>query len=655
MKTIRVAAAALNQTPLDWSWNLQNILGAILEAKEKGVDILCLPELCITGYGCEDQFFSPDVQNRALQTLEAIVDYSWGITVTVGLPIRYQNALYNCIAMVSNHKTLGIVAKQHLAGDGVHYEPRWFKPWPSGVVKRWGLPVNTPDVPIGDVQFQIGGVNVGFEICEDAWVADRPGVQLAKRGVDIILNPSASHFAFGKHEIRKRFVLEGSRAFGATYVYANLLGNEAGRIIYDGGTLIASEGKLLAEGPRLTFKERELTCAVVDIDLTRTRQSQTASFAPDLESAPPVTVRHVFNDKGAPTSEIRPAPPMADVDEFTGALTLGLYDYLRKSGTQGFVVSLSGGADSAACSVLARLMVRRAISDLGTEEFCRKTRQSPHAKEEEIVKKLLTCIYQATENSSEATAWAAETLADEIGGRFLKLDVDPIVKAYTEIAEKALGRELTWETDDIALQNVQARVRAPSAWLIANLENKLLLATSNRSEAAVGYCTMDGDTAGAISPLGGIDKAFLLRWLRHVSDQITALKQVLALKPTAELRPMGQHQTDETDLMPYEILEFIEDAAIRDKRSPKEVARLITEQFQEHAGQAIAYTTKFFRLWSRNQWKRERYALGIHVDDKNLDPRSWCRFPVLSGGFSEALEELHEHEKSQTSAGGDNP
>ena len=125
----------------------------------------------------------------------------------------------------------------------------------AGRAAGGGRDLQNEDYPLGDIYFDVGGIKIGFEICEDAWVANRPGGELARRGVDVILNPSASHFAFAKAEVRRRFVLEGSRAFGVSYVYANLLGNEAGRAIYDGGALIASAGQLLAAGPRFSFAE----------------------------------------------------------------------------------------------------------------------------------------------------------------------------------------------------------------------------------------------------------------------------------------------------------------------------------------------------------------------------------------------------------------
>ena len=247
MQLVKVGAAVLNQTPLAWESNKAHIVASIEAARRERVSLLCLPELCITGYGCEDAFLSPAMQRTAWRMLEEIVPSTAGIVVSIGLPVLHHSALYNTAALLADGKILGFAAKRFLAGDGIHYEPRWFKPWPVG--RRADLAVGDKSYPLGDIHFDVGGVKIGFEICEDAWVANRPGAELALRGVDVIFNPSASHFAFGKSEVRHRFVLEGSRAFGVSYVYANLLGNEAGRIVYDGGAHIASLGQLVAARP----------------------------------------------------------------------------------------------------------------------------------------------------------------------------------------------------------------------------------------------------------------------------------------------------------------------------------------------------------------------------------------------------------------------
>ena len=232
----------------------------------------------------------------------------------------------------------------------------------------------------------------------------------------------------------------------------------------------------------------------------------------------------------------------------------------------------------------------------------------------------------------------------------MELDVDAIVESYTGLVSQAIDRQLTWEQDDLTLQNIQARVRGPSVWMLANIRNALLLSTSNRSEAAVGYATMDGDTCGGLSPIAGIDKAFLRTWLNWMETdgplgigKLPALNMVNAQQPTAELRPQSENQTDESDLMPYDLLDAIERAAIRDKQIPREVFITMQAAYPQYDNkQLLTWIERFFRLWCRNQWKRERYAPSFHVDDKNLDPKTWCRFPIISGGFQRELRELRE-------------
>jgi len=199
---------------------------------------------------------------------------------------------------------------------------------------------------------------------------------------------------------------------------------------------------------------------------------------------------------------------------------------------------------------------------------------------------------------------------------------------YMMTVEKATGIKLDWAKHDIPLQNIQARVRSPGVWFLANLKNALLLSTSNRSEAAVGYATMDADTSGELSPLAGIDKASLRHWLKWLETKgpdslhpIPALSAINRQTPTAELRPADYKQTDEEDLMPYDVLDAIERVAIRDKQGPLEVFELMKTQFPKHSVQQLGiWIERFFRLWSRNQWKRERYAPSFHLDDENLDP-----------------------------------
>lgn len=643
---MRIAGAALNQIPFDWAHNIQNISAAIAQAKAEGVELLCLPELCLTGYNCEDLFLSDWLPAAALAHLQQIRPLTEGICVVVGLPVRLAHRTYNTAAVLRDGQILGFAAKQFLANDGVHYETRFFVPWVAGETTT--VEFEGESWPLGDLTFEHRGVRFGFEICEDAWRPDdvRPACRLVGK-VDLIINPSASHFAMSKTDVRYKLVLNASRKFTCTYLYANLLGNEAGRTIYDGEILIARNGHLLKRNQLLSFKEVDMEWADVD-------------FQEPLEMV----------------DTIVPLPEPDEYRELNQAMSLGLFDYLRKARSRGFVLSLSGGADSCFCAVGVAEMVRLGVEELGVDEFKRRSgafdeakkvvtqpgaggtaqqratdvdnpaepeNQKPKTENQQLVNHLLTCAYQGTINSSDDTLNSARELADSIGARFFDWTIDDEVSGYVGKIEHALGRDLTWQTDDLALQNIQARVRAPGIWLLANVQNCLLITTSNRSEASVGYCTMDGDTAGSISPIAGVDKDFVKKWLRWAQAALgyEALRHVNALQPTAELRPLADKQTDERDLMPYALLNRIERLAFYDRLAPAAVlAQLVAEEPTYEAEQLRTYVKRFYQLWSRNQWKRERYAPSFHLDDYNVDPRSWLRFPILSGGFGEELAAL---------------
>ncbi len=621
MSKLKIAGATLNQTPLDWENNLKNILEAIQTARDEKVDILCLPELCITAYGCEDLFLSNWLPQKAMDYLLEIKESCIDIVVVLGLPIRLQKDLYNCACIIENTEILGFYAKQYLALDGVHYEPRWFKAWRKG--KLEALEIQGKYYPFGDLVYEAKGVRIGIEICEDAWHGDkRPAIAHCKKGAELILSLNASHFAFGKLATRKKLVLDIAQRFNCAYVYTNLLGNESGKMIYGGDILIAQGHKILQLNERMSFKNVNMVTA--DIDFSNPGNSH--SDKPIVEDN---------EDKNV---------------DFVKTVSLALFDYLRKSRSKGFALSLSGGADSATCAILVAEMVRRGVEDLGFEEFAKKInvfspeeiielQKSRKNKIAYTIHKILVCAYQAAGSSSRKTLASARSLAKSINAQFHNWDIGEEVATYTKKIETALHTKLTWEHDDITLQNIQARTRSPIIWMLTNYHNFLLLATSNRSEGSVGYCTMDGDTCGSISPIAGVDKYFVRSWLEWAELELgyKGLNPVNNLVPTAELRPKENEQSDETDLMPYHILQAIEELAIRDHQSPKQILSELTKKGLEESELLKKYIKKFFLLWSRNQWKRERLAPAFHLDDYNVDPRSWCRFPILSGGFREEL------------------
>ena len=607
MPSVRVASAFVNQTPLDWAGNQERLRLALEAAREQRAAFLCLPELAITGYGCEDLFLSADFRRRAWNSLQALLPETKGLVTVLGLPLEVEGEIYNAVAVCHDGKLLGLVPKQNLARDGVHYEPRWFKAWEPGRL------TTTRGAKVGDQVFTVGDVTLGIEICEDAWVETRPLLRHKARGANLIFCPAASHFAFGKTKVRRSL----AQAAGVAYVYSNLMGNESGRIVFDGSATISdADGRLIAEGERFSYKPFGLCVA-------------------DLEASPEINGQRFEEEPH---------------EEFARAVALGLYDYLRKSKAKGFAISLSGGADSAACAVLVRLMVEWGTRDLGLFAFCQSLGLKAHDVAG-LMPQLLRTLYQGTKNSSSITREAAAAIAQAVGSTHSSVDIQALVDGYEKLAAEVLGRKLAFPDDDLALQNLQARVRSPAIWILANAEQRLVLATNNRSEGAAGYTTMDGDTSGGLAPIAGLGKDQLrdwLRWMEKTGPQglgpWPALADINAQAPTAELRPLVagvQKQTDEADLMPYEALDAIERAAIAHRLSPAQVLAAMESQLSKFsAEQRKAWVLRFFKLWAANQWKRERLAPSFHLDDHNIDPRSWTRFPILSAGWAEELKAL---------------
>ena len=662
----RLAAASINTIVMDWQGNMRSILGAIEDAKARGVALLCLPELCVTGYGCEDMFHSPHLLEKAKACVLDILPHTKGIAVSVGIPFEYKSSVYNVACLLVDGELMGIVPKTQLANEGIYYEERWFTAWQSN--KSFKVRFADIETDFGFMYFELNSLpdslRVGYEICEDAWRPNRPAERLSNQGIHIMLHPSASHFSLGKMEERERYILDSSRRYACVYIFSNLLGNESGKVIFDGANIIASCGEILNKTQAFSFEDRTLCIEEIDvqsIQAYKNRQYHTPNkdsknsndnkdndeilcktFDFAVQEGIELPQRQSVYQRGEQRNE---------QDDFTHALSLALYDYLRKSYAQGFVISLSGGADSACVFVLGYFMIYIGVQDLGISGFLKKLShiegiQSCNSTQE-ICHKLITTAYQKTENNASITEDAARFLSEELGSEHLSLDIEHIYKSYVELISEATGEKLSWQSHDLQLQNIQARTRAPSIWLIANMKNKLLLTTSNRSELAVGYNTMDGDTCGGLAPVAGIDKTFLRKYLVYIEKQgfekqkrVKNLSYINQQVPTAELRPIEQKQQkqeDEKDLMPYEVLQKIEHMALVEKKSPIECYEVLK---LEHRENAKLWIMRFFQLWSINQWKRERSAPAFHIDTYNLDPRSWCRFPILSSGFKDEIEAL---------------
>jgi NAD+ synthase (glutamine-hydrolysing) len=665
-----VGVATMNQTVGDWSGNVARCLEVIRAAKAKGVRLLLLPEMCLSGYSLGDRLQRQGTLSRSWDAMTQVALHTTGIAVAVGLPVLFEGVIFNAMAVLVDGKLVGIVAKENLATGDVEYENRYFQSWQHGRCVDFATPAGEV-VPIGTQLFEIPGIGrVAFEICEDAWKGIRPGSTFALAGAEIVLNPSASWFTIGKHRVRRRMVEQISQEDHCVYLYGSLLGCDATRLVFDGSAFICSNGKVIQEARRFVFThDWELIDAVVDLTEIRQVRMEEGSWREQhlrmhfgaYGQLPHVTsVPHAFLPTAtlppptppywlpSPTRHTDPslayleAPPLSmrpitDQDlnhlELELALCLALRDYQRKSRIPAFCLALSGGRDSAMVALLVQRMFRYSHPTL-----------SPSALRA-LIHDQFVCAYMGTENSGDLTRAAAKAVADDLGARFFDGHIQASLAAVQANVSAMTHTEMRWDNPahDIPLQNIQARLRGLLIWTIANLNNALLLVTSNKSEAAVGYTTMDGDTSGGIAPIADVPKSLVslyLSWAQRFHD-LDGLKPILALQASAELRPLDQAQTDEDDLMPFFVLDQLMYAFVQQGLDPLDILQRLWPTMHDHyhgdLAAFAAHIRKFTRMFCFAQWKRERFAISFRVTAFDLDPKTGYRFPPVQAPFTEEL------------------
>ena len=528
---------------------------------------------------------------------------------------------------------------------------------------------------MGNLIFDATGIGrFAIEICEDGWKGIRPGSYHALAGAHIILNPSASWFTMGKHAVRRRMVEQISREDHCAYLYTSLLGCDATRLVFDGSVFIAQDGQITKEGRRFRFDaDWEIVDHVIDIgSLEHVRRAegswrqqveamQRGNYGPEptllqiegdfsgSATLPPPTPYWRSNTPSSPDPSLTwltdqgLIPPLCLEDisylELELALTLALREYIKKCGIRGFALALSGGRDSAMVAVLVARMFRYDHPQLDGDTL------------RTMIHERFVTAYMGTDHSGEATQTAARKLAEELGARHFDGVIQDAVLTHLRLFQDMTGTALSWENpaDDIPLQNVQARLRGSLIWMLANHFRFILLSTSNKSEAAVGYTTMDGDTSGGLSPIADVPKSLVTDWLRWAArfHQLEAIQQVIATPATAELRPPDQKQTDEDDLMPFEVLDQLMYHFIQLGQEPLTIFRTLWPRMQErYNGQPhlfAAHIRKFVLLLCRAQWKRERFAIAFRVTAFDLDPKTGFRFPPVQEPFTAELQELERY------------
>lgn len=636
MRLVNIGVAAVSVKVGDFSGNKSRLAKIIEAAKNEGVHLLVTPELAVPGYSLEDRIFWPDIVRQSWAALAELAACCDNIAVLLGLPVLHNSMVFNAAALVSNKVIHGLVLKKYLPTYSIFYEARNWTSWPGGVTTING-------VPAGDLVFRLPFGMVSAEICEDLWSTSSPALERVHAGAEIVCNPSASPFTPRKNEDRKRLVLNAAANMKCVYAYANLLGCDNSRLVFDGGGLIATPLGLAGEGPILSERSWTLATAVVDLGEVERLRMENSTWRQEA-GAQSTSQRIGIID--ASQTAFKPAPMRAyagqqprsyyvppaqarrhdcnpALDELFDALALGLRDYFEKVGVfRKYLVALSGGRDSALCLLLAvhaARMLREGQVGEGYADY------------------IDTLYLPNGPLSSEATHDAARSLAGELGVPFK-------VVSIAEEADLALAKaaEIMGGEDKVApmtRQNLQARVRGAMMLNWANNVGGLLLVTSNLSEAAVGYSTTGGDNQGGFSPIANVPKTVISQLLEYlaVRDGIASLRKILDIPPSAELAP---GQQDETDLMPYVVLDDILYMYARKRLSLVNCWRMACLRFPEYDPEQMrTWATDFAKRFSASQWKRDQHPVSLKVMDLDLDPKTGFRFPVTQS-IQYELDEL---------------
>ncbi len=547
MSVIRIAQAQINPTVGDLAGNAAKMAVWIRKARDSAADIVTFPELALCGYPPEDLLLKPRFQQDCRRVLDGLLLHCRGITAVVGFPHQENGRVYNAAALIHNGKLLDVYTKIELPNYGVFDEKRYFHPGSDCAV------------------FQIANVRFSITICEDIWI---PGslteTCVSRNRAEIVLNISASPYFAGKHALRRDIVARFAQATGATVFYNNLVGGQD-ELVFDGGGLVVSpEGELLSSGRR--FEEYML--------LTDYQQKGADMGEDGWNPAAAVYILESAESSNRPVLPPEIAPELDRVEEIYKALVLGTRDYVRKNGFSKVVIGLSGGIDSALTTAIA-------VDALGKEQVIGVTMPSQ---------------YTSGETFSDA-----ELLAGNLGIRLITVSVRDIFQSYIGALAESFGTG----PPGVENENLQARIRGNLLMALSNRFGWLVLTTGNKSETAVGYCTLYGDMAGGFAVIKDVPKTLVYELAEYVNreackDRIP--RSVIDRAPSAELRP---DQKDEDSLPPYAILDPILTAYVEGDKAPDEIEGFASEVVREVA-----------RMVDRNEYKRRQAPPGIKITPK---------------------------------------
>ncbi|HVL82011.1 MAG TPA: NAD+ synthase [Actinomycetota bacterium] len=554
MRTFRLALAQVDATVGDVDGNARLCLDAIEQAREAGADLVALPEAVLTGYPAEDLLLKPSFVRANMRAVEKVAAEARGLCAVVGYA-HLGSDLHNSAAVCADGEVKGVYHKHFLPSYGVFDEDRYFRRGTTAPV------------------YVVAGTRVGICICEDLWYPSGPAEWQSWAGAEVIVNLNGSPFHAGKLEARRTMLATRAADHVVALGYVNLVGGQD-ELVFDGGSMVFdADGNLTAAAPQ--FSEHLL---VVDVDVEQVARERLHDPRLRKVAAPPSgvsTPEVVVSGEQAANREpvVAPVAPLLTLEEEVyGALVTGLRDYVRKNRFERVHIGMSGGIDSSLTATVA-------ADALGAER--------------------VTGVVLSSRYSSAHSRDDAYELARRLGIEVLDIPIEEPHRAVEELLAPHLdgtpGR-------DVALENVQARIRGLLWMALSNATGSLMITSGNKSEMATGYATLYGDMAGGFALLKDVPKTLVYRLARWRNERGSPIPEhVLTKPPSAELRP---DQTDQDSLPDYDTLDAILEAYVEQDRSVAEIVAL---------GHEADTVKRVVAMVDRNEYKRRQAPPGVKV------------------------------------------
>lgn len=619
---VKVAAAVPAVRVADVAYNVQEIEKLIALADGQGVELLCFPELSLTGYTCQDLFQEQLLIMKSEEGLLRLLDFTrqLDIVCVVGLPVQAGGVLLNCAAVIQGGALLGVVPKTYLPNYGEFYEKRWFassQDLNATNIYLAGTPITLSAEP---KLFQMGDVKFGVEICEDVWAPVPPSNNLTMAGADIIVNLSASDELIGKHRYLRSLLAQQSARTMSGYVYASSgFGESTQDVVYGGNAMIFENGRLLVEGDRFSFQP-QLKSTQIDVERLRTERYANSTFinaqrgahAAIIPAKTPIGKDFVLTRSVDPHPFIPANEEMSDsCEEILNIQTSGLAKRLIHTHCEHVVLGISGGLDS----TLALLVCVRTFDKMGLD------------------RKGIIGVTMPGFGTTDRTHDNAASLMQSLGISQMEISIAAAVtQHFADIGHDASIHDATYE-------NSQARERTQILMDLANKCNALVVGTGDLSELALGWATYNGDHMSMYGVNGGVPKT-LIQYLVRYNAQLPqfaavhdTLLDIVDTPISPELTPADEEgnikQKTEDLVGPYELHDFFLYYMLRFGFRPAKIYMLAQRAFDGIYDDSTIkkWLTIFCRRFFSQQFKRSCLPDGPKVGSISLSPRGDWRMP----------------------------